>query len=102
MPDDVNFDLPIEFAENPEARCPCVLLLDTSGSMLKGGRIQALHTGLQTFKAQLLEDSLATRRVEVAIVTFDNTVKVVQDFMTPARFDIPDLKPHGLTAMGQG
>ena len=23
----------IEFAENPEPRCPCVLLLDTSGSM---------------------------------------------------------------------
>ncbi len=23
----------VEFAENPEPRCPCVLLLDTSGSM---------------------------------------------------------------------
>lgn len=22
-----------EFAENPEPRCPCILLLDTSGSM---------------------------------------------------------------------
>jgi uncharacterized protein with von Willebrand factor type A (vWA) domain len=23
----------VEFAENPDPRCPCVLLLDTSGSM---------------------------------------------------------------------
>ena len=23
----------VEFAENPEPRCPCILLLDTSGSM---------------------------------------------------------------------
>ena len=32
----------VEFAENPEPRCPCVLLLDTSGSM-RGERIQALQ-----------------------------------------------------------
>lgn len=34
-----------EFAENPEQRCPCLLLLDTSGSM--GGRpIAELNEGL--------------------------------------------------------
>ncbi|MEI6428086.1 MAG: hypothetical protein WCO45_06800 [Pseudanabaena sp. ELA607] len=38
----------IEFAENPEPRCPCVLLLDTSGSM-SGEKIAALNAGLETF-----------------------------------------------------
>ena len=28
----------VEFAENPEPRCPCVLLLDTSASMQEIGR----------------------------------------------------------------
>ena len=32
----------VEFAENPEPRCPCVLLLDTSGSM-QGAPIEALN-----------------------------------------------------------
>lgn len=42
----------IEFAENPEPRCPCVLLLDTSGSM-GGAPIAALNDGLKTFAGSL-------------------------------------------------
>ena len=34
----------VEFVDNPEPRCPCVLLLDVSGSMT-GSRIQALNNG---------------------------------------------------------
>src|SRR3954466_2778331 len=57
------------FADNPEPRCPCVLLLDTSGSM-SGRPIQELSEGIRTFKQELLSDPLATKRVEVAVVTF--------------------------------
>ncbi|MBO0723514.1 MAG: hypothetical protein J2P41_22000, partial [Blastocatellia bacterium] len=32
LPEQVPFPDP-EFVDNPEPRCPCVLLLDTSGSM---------------------------------------------------------------------
>jgi uncharacterized protein with von Willebrand factor type A (vWA) domain len=39
--DQVPFD-GVEFAENPEPRCPCVLLLDTSNSM-SGKRIDELN-----------------------------------------------------------
>src|SRR5690242_18236634 len=53
----------VEFAENPEPRCPCVLLLDTSGSM-HGAAIAALNQGLQTFRDDLAKDPLASRRVE--------------------------------------
>ncbi len=89
----------VEFAENPEPRCPCVLLLDTSGSM-QGAPIGALNQGLRAFKDDLIKDPLASRRVEVAIVTFDNEVRVVQDFVTADRFDPPALAAHGLTYMG--
>jgi len=89
----------VEFAENPEARCPCVLLLDTSGSM-EGAPIAALNQGLIAFKDDLCKDPLASRRVEVAIVTFNSTVKVVQDFVTADQFDPPTLRAQGATLMG--
>jgi uncharacterized protein YegL len=91
----------IEFAENPEPRCPCVLLLDTSGSM-SGSAINALNEGLQTFKNALTEDGLASRRVEIAIVTFDSKVNVVQDFVTADQFEPTTLSASGATAMGTG
>ena len=59
----------LEFADNPEPRCACLLLLDTSGSM-KGDKIQQLNAGLNDFARQLRGDSMAAKRVEVAIVTF--------------------------------
>lgn len=89
----------VDFAENQEPRCPCVLLLDTSGSM-KGEPIAALNAGLSTFKSDILGDPVALKRVEVAVVTFDNTVQLVQDFVTLDRFEPPVLTAKGLTHMG--
>jgi len=83
----------IEFADNPEPRCPCVLLLDTSGSM-QGAPIEALSQGLKVFKEDLCKDGLASRRVELAVVTFDSDVKVVQDFVTADQFQPPTLTPR--------
>ena len=42
-----------DFAENPEPRCPCILLLDTSGSMT-GSPINELNNGIVTFKDELM------------------------------------------------
>ncbi|HCF29870.1 MAG TPA: hypothetical protein DEV81_22320 [Cyanobacteria bacterium UBA11049] len=89
----------VEFAENPEPRCPCVLLLDASGSM-QGEAMEALNEGLRAFKEQLNQDNLARKRVEVAIVTFGSDVKVVQDFVTADQFEPPTLSAQGLTHMG--
>src|SRR5262245_597316 len=41
-PKPLNLDEAVEFAVNPEPRCACVLLLDTSGSM-QGEKIAALN-----------------------------------------------------------
>lgn len=101
MHDTLRLDEVVEFAENPEPRCPCVLLLDTSGSM-QGEPIEALNQGLLTLKDELTKNSLAARRVEVAIVTFDSHVNVVQDFVTADQFNPPILTAQGLTTMGMG
>jgi uncharacterized protein YegL len=101
MPDTLKLDELVEFAENPEPRCPCVLLLDTSGSM-QGTAISALNEGLISFRDELLENSLAARRVEVAIITFNSKVDVVQDFVTVDQFTPPKLTAQGLTTMGSG
>jgi uncharacterized protein YegL len=89
----------VEFADNPEPRCPCVLLLDTSGSM-RGEPIKALTAGLAAFRYELLKDSLAKRRVEVAVITFGGVVQIVQDFVTVDNFHVPPLRADGLTPMG--
>ena len=101
MPDTLQLDQIVEFAENPEPRCPCVLLLDTSGSM-HGEAIEALNQGLLSFKDELVNNSLASRRVEVAVVTFDSMVNVAQDFVTADQFQPPILTAQGLTNMGSG
>ena len=87
-----------EFTENPEPRCACLLLLDTSGSM-GGAPIRELNAGLQAFKEELKQDSLAVKRVEIAIVTF-GPVKIESDFQTVDIWQPPQLTASGDTPMG--
>lgn len=89
-----------EFAINPDPRCACVLLLDTSGSMA-GPAIDELNAGLRAFQADIQEDALTKRRLEIAIVTFGGTVDVVQDWVSAGAFQAPTLIPRGGTPMGQ-
>ena len=56
----------MEFADNPEPRAACLLLLDTSGSM-KGEAIAALNAGLLAFAEALRADRLSAKRVDVAV-----------------------------------
>lgn len=116
----------VEFTDNPEPRCACVLLLDTSGSMsiptvpledlgekldivdgvqtyaAKGNvdasvPIDELNEGIKTFRDAIASDPLASLRVETAIVTFGDDVRVVQDFATVDSLAAPDLDARGQT-----
>ncbi|HFI8115535.1 TPA: VWA domain-containing protein [Escherichia coli] len=87
-----------DFASNPEPRCPCILLLDVSGSM-NGRPINELNAGLVTFRDELLADPLALKRVELGIVTF-GPVHVEHPFTSAANFFPPILFAQGDTPMG--
>ncbi len=105
-----------EFADNPEPRCPVVLCLDTSGSM-KGDPIEQLNTALVQFSQELKEDTLASLRVEVAVVTFGGNVQTLgvheddsgedvhfdpaRAFTTVDLFAPPQLSASGGTPMGE-
>ena len=76
----------IQFAENPEPRCPCVLVVDVSSSM-EGDKIEQLNNGIVAFARELKGDLLASMRTEVAIVTFAGSAEMAQDFVTADRFE---------------
>lgn len=119
--DQIPFPEP-EFVDNPEPRCPCVLLLDTSGSMADERQvsqalspvqkllhntlaarsvkpIDELNAGLVAFRQELLADALAVKRLELALVTF-GPVRLLSDFQAPDLFRPPRLQAEGDTPLG--
>lgn len=122
QPDQIPFPDP-EFVDNPEPRCPCVLLLDTSGSMndprpvsqslspiqkiLNDSSAQRmvrpideLNAGLVAFRDELMADELAVKRVEISLITF-GPVRKLTEFQTPDAFRPPKLAAEGDTPMGK-
>jgi len=67
---------------------------------MAGAPISELNAaGLVTFKDELAADSLAMKRVEVAVITF-GPVKVESSFHTAPNFFPPHLQASGGTPMG--
>lgn len=91
----------VKFAKNAESRCPYVLAVDVSSSM-GGAPINELNRGLHAFRDAIRSDSLASKRVEVAIVTFGDSASVLCPFTTAQDFEPPTLSASGSTAMGSG
>jgi len=89
-----------ELVENPTARLPVCLVLDTSASMT-GAPITELQEGVNTFFAQLLADDVAKYSAEVAVVTFGGNVDMAVDFAAVTRQTVPSLTAGGMTPMGE-
>ena len=85
-----------EFADNPEARCSIVLILDVSGSML-GDKIDTVNQALVKFSEIIREDSVTALRADIAIITFDDVAWVAQDFTNGTDFVPPLLSVSGGT-----
>ncbi len=80
----------VEFVENPEQRCPVLLLLDTFHSM-NGAPITELNGGLNTLRQELLDDPMASKRVELAMISF-GPVEIRSDFVTVDQFSPEELE----------
>ncbi|MYC32799.1 MAG: VWA domain-containing protein [Chloroflexi bacterium] len=79
-----------EFADNPEARCSIVLIVDNSGSM-SGDKIATVNRALVKFGDIIRGDAVTALRADVAIVAASNNPWVVQDFTNGADFKPPIL-----------
>ena len=89
----------VEFVENPEPRCPYIILVDSSSSM-DGEPINELNNGLKLFKKELLKNELAAKRVELGVISFDTTAKNLTDgFVSPRNYEPVDIEANGVTKM---
>lgn len=101
----MDFDA-LSFADNTDPRCPVVLVLDCSDSMLdkRPGDdrtpLEALNGGLDTLISELNRDPLAKRRVELSVVSFGTEVSPATEFATVDSVVLPTLVASGITSMG--
>lgn len=91
-------DFSAESAENFEQKCLCVLVLDVSGSM-RGEPIAELNKGLQDFYNEIKNNETTSQRLEVCIMTFNQSVQTVQEPALVDNFTMPTLTAAGSTAM---
>ena len=85
--DDIPLQDMVEFAENPEPRCPCVIVLNNC-DWQSSESLAALNQGIQMFKRALENDPLASLRVEPAIVMYGwDEADIYEDFGTVDMFN---------------
>lgn len=77
-----------------------VFLLDTSGSM-EGTPIQELNEGINAFKEQVCRDEDTKKILDVAIVEYNSTSNVIQDFVPVEYMDSVELTAGGQTFMSE-
>jgi uncharacterized protein YegL len=64
---------------------------------MEGEPIEQLNARLQQLHKELQQDDLASKRVEVAIVSFNSVVTVEQEFASIDHFNPPTLTAGGTT-----
>lgn len=79
-----------------EPKCLCVFVLDTSCSMDICGAIDELNKGLNALN-NLIQDPVYRNRLEVAIITFNSSVDIIQDVSLLQNIEIPKLNTNGVS-----
>lgn len=89
--------------DNPSARLPLAIVLDTSASMEWDNPkpIDLLNEALQNFKEEIENDEVALMSVELALINCGSEVKVLKDFDNIYNMDIPHLNASGGTPLGE-
>ena len=96
-------DIP-PIVNSSEPHMACLFLLDTSGSMgFKATDgvvpIDALNDAMNRFKAQVCQDDKTSDILDVAIVEFNNSINVIQDFSPVEYMQHVNLTARGGTYM---
>lgn len=94
------FAEPRILTEPPEERISCVLVVDTSGSMVRCAHElqQAIVDLVDTINA----DDSCCSRVELCLITYSDEVRVVQPFVPARTFKPPhEIECYGLTSTHQ-
>lgn len=84
-----------------EPHMACVLLLDSSYSM-NGKAMDSLNKAINMFQKQTALDELAQKRIDIAIIEFNEGARVVQEFTPLSQMKPVRLVPTGETSMGAG
>ena len=87
--------------ENGQEKTLCVFLLDNSGSM-SGKKMDDLNKGLQGFYQDILDDDALSQRLEVAVISFESSVRYLQQPALVQSFTMPTLTAMGGTDMVGG
>ena len=96
-----------DLIDNPSPRCPCMVVLDTSGSMGGGlfssnpAPIDQLNEGFQKFLESLRADEVAAYSVEVGVITAGESVREALPFTTAHAIEsFQPLVASGQTPLG--
>ena len=87
-----------------ETHLACLLLLDTSSSMT-GEPINNLNKAINDLKEKTTIDEFSQKRVDIAVIEFNSTARLVQDFVPLSEFQPINLKTRNdsdITVMGAG
>jgi uncharacterized protein YegL len=90
-----------DLADNPTPRTPVILCLDVSFSMA-GEKIKNLNKGIRDLYASIANDQYARMSADIAIVTFETEVRLIEDFSTIESKTPPTLQAKNGTALGHG
>lgn len=95
----VRFDS--DLVNNPSARCACMLVLDTSGSM-SGAPIAQLNAGLAQFIRDVQDDEVAAYSVELGVITAGGSVNEVLPLTAVESLEVlSPLTTGGVTPLGE-
>lgn len=90
-----------DLISNPSPRCPCELVLDTSGSM-DGAFIRELNAGVQAFIEAIKDDEMASFSVELGVITAGGRVREELPLTTACNIqDFSPLSATGNTPLGE-
>jgi uncharacterized protein YegL len=96
-----NDDIEAALSVNAVQRTPCVLVLDTSGSMQAQDRIGHLNQGLKQFEKAVKATEALRQRVLLMVIGFGESVRILADWTPAADFAAPELQADGMTPLGE-